>query len=196
MDEMLVKKPPPVPSVIKKMLHPTRAAKFLLVSLVVAIITACSYGGYAAWIIYHPPSPWPCVTCELPVYKLILWALDAIAEAALLRRILWCSAAQAAAAVLTLLLVHVGVDRRCCLAVAFVALAATQANDYMYGKLLGLDRVNVLGDLLLACDAVILFVASVQNLLGLLAILLLAVGGPQQAEQAGGPRQAEQASKV
>ncbi|TVU29468.1 hypothetical protein EJB05_21034 [Eragrostis curvula] len=174
------------------MLRPSRAADVLLVSLLLAILSACVYAGYAAWHIYYPPSS--CQSWKFPpLYK--LRAEDVGTKDALMRGLLWCSAPQAAAAVLTLLLVDVGIDRRCCLAVAFVALAATAANHYMYGKLLGLARVNAPGDFFLALETAYVFLAALLDLLGVLALirLLLLGAGLLEEEQGRASKLAKQA---
>lgn len=109
------------------------------------------------------PSPW--------VTTIQLTREEAIEASSINGGQLWCTAPQAGAAALALLLP--ARRPRIRRAMAFVALAATAANHYMYARLLGLLFVPSPGNVTLTVETVGVFVSGVLDVLGFLALLLL-----------------------
>lgn len=108
------------------------------------------------------PSPW--------VTTIELTGAEATEVSSINGGQLWCSAPQAAAAALALLVPadRPGIRR----ALAFVALGATAAVHYMYARLLGLLFVPSPGNATLTMETVAVFVSGVADVLFFLVLLL------------------------
>lgn len=141
-----------------------------LVTSLCALCFACLYAHFA----YRAINDHTSASSSSPSpsrYRLPPGSADAAEASALLRAHLWCSAPQAGAAALALLLPP-GSRRR---ALALAALAATAVNHGVLARLLGLLRAAAPpGDdvLLLRVGALVTGVALVTDLLGFLAILI------------------------
>lgn len=202
MDEEEVIKKPLLSTMKKKQQQlPSWLSEAQVLSLKAALFLGCIYACSAAYNLLHSqqdppchcqcqcqepePEPEPAWAWHLPwlLRRYVLTGADVVdASFALLRGLLWCSAAALTAAALALALLAGGHSRRGLgvRAAAIVALAATAVSHWIYFRLIGLVRVDSPGDLFLAVETACVVAAAALDLLGFVAFVL-GVGGDEQA---------------